>query len=254
MNKTTIAFALAAAVACASIAETASSERPKPIPMTEEQRERMLKETGGIVMTPETGPWIAVVNAQTKIDADFYAGEIDHVSKVFRYPFHSIESTNSWRDAARSEVARGATLAVVVGDVEGESSLVVLPSEQIALVNVAALATEDKAVFNERFHRELLRGLAFTFGLGYSAGSGSVMKPVKSVMELDSLDGRQLGPDAMGLSMRLAQTRGLTMMRKVPYKFAVKEGWAPAPTNDLQKAVWDEVKAAATNTPTAKAE
>jgi hypothetical protein len=28
------------------------------------------------------------------------------------------------------------------------------------------------------------------------------------------------------------------------YRNAVMEGWAPAPTNDIQRAVWDAVKSA----------
>jgi len=35
----------------------------------------------------------------------------------------------------------------------------------------------------------------------------------------------------------------------VPYRKACEEGWAPMPTNAIQKAIWDEVKAKkATNT------
>ena len=43
---------------------------------------------------------------------------------------------------------------------------------------------------------------------------------------------------------------------EAPYAIAVRQGWAPAPTNDIQKAVWNRVmaeKAAATNAPAAKA-
>ena len=30
---------------------------------------------------------------------------------------------------------------------------------------------------------------------------------------------------------------------RVPYLVAVQEGWAPQPTNDVQKAIWDKVHA-----------
>lgn len=39
------------------------------------------------------------------------------------------------------------------------------------------------------------------------------------------------------------QERGIPIARSVTYRQAVKEGWAPAPTNDIQRAVWDKVKA-----------
>jgi hypothetical protein len=37
------------------------------------------------------------------------------------------------------------------------------------------------------------------------------------------------------------QALGMASERKVPYVKACKEGWAPAPTNEFQKAIWDKV-------------
>ena len=34
---------------------------------------------------------------------------------------------------------------------------------------------------------------------------------------------------------------GVSPTRKGTYEAAVKQGWAPAPTNDIQKAIWDKV-------------
>lgn len=246
---------MALAVGLLAIEMVKGAEPPKPIPVTAEQREKMLRETGGPIMTPEKGPWIAVVNAQSKIGKETYDGEIEHAKNMFKFSFHTSSTTNEWRKSARLEVMSGATFAVVVGDIEGESSLVLLPTEQIALVNVAALASPDEEVFNDRFHKEFLRGLAYLFGIGNSASAMSIMKPVKSVAELDALPARHLGPDSLSLSMRLARDRGMTVLRKVPYILAVKQGWAPAPTNDIQQAVWDRVmaeKASVTNAPAEK--
>ena len=36
---------------------------------------------------------------------------------------------------------------------------------------------------------------------------------------------------------------GVSKERRVPYRVACQQGWAPAPTNDYQKAVWEEVHA-----------
>ena len=49
--------------------------------------------------------------------------------------------------------------------------------------------------------------------------------------------------------LNAARQAGISSPRRVPYKLAVKEGWAPPPTNDFQKAIWD---AAHTNAPAAK--
>lgn len=245
---TSISILAILAIACGA----AMADGPqRPTPMTAEQRERMLRETGGPVVTPETGPWIAIINAQDKVDPAFYVKEVEHARNVFRYPLHSTTSTNDWRVAAKAEVAGGAAFAVVVGDLPDEASIVVLPSDQVALVNVAPLASSDADVFNSRFHKEFLRGLAYAFGLGDSTSAISIMKPVRSLEALDALKGTQLGPDSLALSMRLARERGMTLLRKVPYRRAVEEGWAPAPTNEYQRAVWNEIHSK-TNAPAAK--
>ena len=232
------------AIILAALAATSMvMAQDKRVPMTAEQKAKLMQESGGMIMSPEQGAWISVVNGQSKVASDVYEAEIDHAKKVFKYPFHTSATTNCWRIAAREEVAKGAAFAVVVGNCEKESSLVVLPSEQIAFVNVAPLATDDVAVFNDRFHKELLRGLAYAFGMGNSATPDSILKPIKSVKELDSLQGKQLGADALMTSMRLAKDRGMFIMRTMPYKAAVYQGWAPAPTNDIQKAIWEKVKA-----------
>ena len=36
---------------------------------------------------------------------------------------------------------------------------------------------------------------------------------------------------------------GVTPLRIATYRQACREGWAPAPTNDVQKAIWDKVHA-----------
>ena len=38
-------------------------------------------------------------------------------------------------------------------------------------------------------------------------------------------------------------TQGVTVRATTNYKTACREGWAPAPTNDVQKAIWDKVHA-----------
>ncbi len=60
----------------------------------------------------------------------------------------------------------------------------------------------------------------------------------------------KFGPQIMGTMLNQAKALDIPFARRTTYKQAVKEGWAPAPTNDIQRAVWDSVKnPAMTNTP-----
>ena len=43
------------------------------------------------------------------------------------------------------------------------------------------------------------------------------------------------------------QAMGIFPMRKITYVKACQEGWAPAPTNEYQKAIWDRVHSAPKN-------
>jgi predicted Zn-dependent protease len=219
-------------------------------PNTNEIREKALMESGGPILMPERGPYILLLNAQNKIDANVFDEEVAHAKRVFKYPFHSSATTNQWRQVAKDELTKGASVVVVVAEMECDSSLVVLPSEQIAIVNINGLKDEKESVFNNRFHKELLRGIAYALGVGNTSNPICILKPVKSLEELDALQGNQLGPDALSAAMRVAKARGMSMMRMISYKAAVYQGWAPPPTNDYQKAVWDRVmaeKASATN-------
>lgn len=52
-----------------------------------------------------------------------------------------------------------------------------------------------------------------------------------------------LTQDGLMMTYRAATNLKLAKKRRTTYLQAVKEGWAPAPTNDIQRAVWDKVKA-----------
>ena len=258
-GKALIATAIAMAATTLFGTEPKKGPSDRMRPMTEEEREAMLIKTGGPIMTPEEGQWISVINCQNIIHAENVAEEVAYLRKVFKVPIHEEVSANASSlaeaaAAAKAALANGAGLAVAIADVADAPSLALAPSDQFGIVNVAPLADKEKQLTRERFHKELLRCMAYGFGVGNSSGRGSVLKPIASIAELDALDGRNLGPDALGAILRLTHDRGMKQMRQVPYRRAVEEGWAPAPTNDYQRAVWDEVKGKAATNEAAKAE
>ena len=81
------------------------------------------------------------------------------------------------------------------------------------------------------------------------------MKKLESArVALFALCGNEV-PDMSAVMMLRHGSKPLNVppLRKAQYIVAAREGWAPAPTNDIQKAVWDRVMAdmAATNAPAA---
>ena len=114
----------------------------------------------------------------------------------------------------------------------------------MAVVNAGKLRDADAAVFERRLKNEMLRAVGFVLG-GYASIYPGVMKPVYKVADLDALP-PVFSPPVQGFIHEGAAAFKATI-EHVPYAVAVKQGWAPAPTNDVQRAIW----AAATNAPAA---
>lgn len=237
--------ALALALSAAALADANESGET---PAAEARRARMLAQTGGLVPVPEKGPWIAVVRESGVAGADAVAEAVTYIRKTLRLPVREAVSEDA-AAAAREEIANGAAVAVALVEDPAAPSLSVFPTGQYGIVNSAPLATGDEALFAARVRKEFLRGVAYTFGAGNASGT-CVVKPARGVEDLDANPMLNYGPETLVAIMKNAQGRGMTMLRSVPYRRAVEEGWAPPPTNDFQRAIWDAARTqAATNAP-----
>ena len=77
-------------------------------------------------------------------------------------------------------------------------------------------------------------------GMG-SSFPGNIMNIAK-VEDLDLCD--EFVPfDKVGVVKQHLKNAGVTPVRYATYRIVCREGWAPAPTNDVQKAIWDKVHA-----------
>ena len=122
-------------------------------------------------------------------------------------------------------------------------TLAVYPEDRIAIINIDRLAKDaTDEVLNVRVEKELWRAVAFTTG-GYATDFPCALKPVASVADLDKVPARMTCPPVNAKVAQAANVYGIAKVQVAPYGVAVAQGWAPAPTNDLQKAVWDRVKA-----------
>lgn len=238
------------ATLCAAVAAIAATESELARPDAEGRREAMLRKTGGFVSQPEQGPWMLVIDLQSRIPEADVAKEINHLRLVFKGPFREVSARGDGGSlaaaaaAAMDGLSKGAGVVVVLADEAGYPSVTVAPSSQYGILNVAALDTGDSALLRERFHKELLRCAAYTFGIGNTSGGMCVMKPIRNMDELDALEGRNIGPEALVQILRIAKERGMRPQRRVTYLKAVQDGWAPTPTNNYQRAIWNEIHSA----------
>ena len=205
----------------------ASADTPSAV-----RRRRPSRPSGGLLERKEAIPprQFGIENAQKVVDAATVA-EIVRKARIFaKIPF-ALDAPN-------------APAAVRLVEADGfPGAIAVYPEAYRASVNVKALAADGAVadVVAERLRKEIVRAALFVLGSGYSP-SPCLARPVAGLEELDNLAVPMLSPETM-THLKAMPKLGIREIRFATYWQACREGWAPAPTNDIQKAIFEQVKA-----------
>lgn len=211
-----------------------------------EVRAKLLAKTGGMISAPAEGPSILFLNTQTRVHASIAQEVADQITKTVRLSAktQNIPSAEPVKSALGALRDNDIAVVIVIADLADYPSLLLAPENRWALVNVAAL--DDKTVsaelLAERTRKTLWRAFAYQMGAAHSSFEACLMKTVLQPQDLDHLSAKTLSPESFGKIIPHAQKLNMKPMRISTYRKAVEEGWAPAPTNDIQKAIWKELK------------
>ena len=177
---------------------------------------------------------IAIVNGQSRVSAK----DLEAAAAVI------VKQT-----MCRAEVCdgKGAQVVIEVVDRKGESALTVCPEDHKATVNVDGLVQglSGDAVgkfLATRCRREILRAFCYACGAAGSQFPNNIMS-ISKIADLDLINGDFIPGDTATACQKRLKDIGVTPKQYVPYFAACRQGWAPAPTNDIQKAIWDKVHA-----------
>ena len=249
----TIAMFAGALCTLAAFAEEAAPKKSLK-DMTPEEKaariqriEKMVYEkTGGQVIKPGTmAGKVVFVNAQTKVDEKVIAKDAAFIAKALKIKVDAIKGEPvdfNTADAALKKI--GAQVGVfIVDDPKNSHALVLLPESRLAIVNVAPLAADGTTgeKLDGRLRKELGRGFGMASGAFNSKFPWTILGPVTSVKDLDRINEFYLTADIQPRIMPYLEELGVKPYEQKTYRRACSEGWAPAPTNDVQKAIWTEV-------------
>lgn len=211
-----------------------------------ERDERVMRKTGGFIHMDAEGPKALIADARARATLT-----ADEVARVYALACHleaDIEKTPRGEAAPlefakRLMEAKKPLMAIVVVDGCGElPALSVFPEERIGIVNADRLrGGDDPSAPEVRVGKEMWRAIGFVGGLGFSMADNDVMQPYYTVAELDACRYPFIQPMNMARMQPMWKRFGVKKERRIPYRVAVTEGWAAAPTNSYQRAVWDEV-------------
>jgi len=101
---------------------------------------------------------------------------------------------------------------VVLANVMSETNVhsKIMTNEQVVVINVAALLSDDPVKFTRRLQRWVLRGAALLFGVGPDIDPHCVMHDYITLDELDKM-GLNFSPPWMDMFRDAAEKRGLTV-------------------------------------------
>ena len=267
MKATAKSMAMAIALFCAMAAEPQAVAQPAPPPPppgvpvgatatdgsgAPQQRrrrrkpltpEQQMEKFGGFVEPAYGGKYLYFVDSQGRIPAEAVEWVAGQVRIALSLPTRIERNAKGPQGPAALPPDAGGMITVV--DIEGEPSLLVAPDNGWARVNVAALASDGVSaeVLEARFKKELWRAFVILFGGGNSFNDFDVMRPIRAPKDLDACKALVSSPEPFNAVLTGAKAAGITPVRRTTYLNAVRLGWAPAPTNEFQKAIWERVKA-----------
>lgn len=249
--KKIIVVSMVALIAAGTFAQSAAVAKKKAL--TAEERaarkalmmERMLKHTGGRIVRPGTKAGkVVYVNCQTRASKAWISESIAYFSDVARF---NIEMEEGKFDFKKPEIRGNASLFII--DDPDMPSFLVAPEARWAMVNVYQLAKDAKpAFFQARVKKQLTRGFAALCGAMNSGYPNALTGGITDVKQLDRFVDARLPVDVIARFAPYMQPYGVTPAIITTYRKACQEGWAPAPTNDYQKAIAEAIAKEKTET------
>lgn len=218
---------------------------------TEHVKAMRLKVFGGDVIKPNSQKgMIAIVNAQEQLPKAEIEATVAMLYKCAKFNFvvQSGTGEKSALDLAATACADfSAQVALVVVSDATTPAMLVAPEDRWALVNVKKLSDgiPSGALFNRmlaaRCRKEIVRAFSLLCGGGASQFPENMMA-TSSIADLDTVQ------EFIPIDMEKRWTDYLANLGVRPayqrtYKQACQEGWAPPPTNDIQRAIWNRVHA-----------
>jgi len=242
----------AAAVADGTAATNAvKAARPTRKLTREEAKARhdkmMMRRYGGVVRKAGSAHGrFAFVNAQSRVgEADFKRVMEVIDEKIFlTCEYAKATVAKPWNPSGEIKSLK-ADMAVVVVDSDDVPALLTAPESRWAVVNVRPLAEGcDGEALSHRARVEMLRAFALIGGAAFMQMDPVVLQGnILAPKDLDRVWAESYGADvSYAIGKRLPEL-GVTPWKVTTYKQACQQGWAPAPTNEHQKAIWDQVHA-----------
>lgn len=241
MNKMILTVAVCGIV-LGAFAENAANSGPR---LTALERKAKLdavvnQKVGGFVDRPGSGRGeIVYVNCQQAAQKAWIEESIAYFTEVTKFRISYVEGAFDFKNP---KVEGNATIFIV--NDEALPTILVAPENRWAMVNVSQISKERRPIFVEqRTKKELSRAFAYLCGATGSRYERSLTRGITSLTELDKNPDYELPMDVVQRFWDYMKPLGVQPVQRATYMKACQEGWAPAPTNEVQQVIWEQIHA-----------
>ena len=204
--------------------------------------------SGGIVEKAYNGKVFRILNLQK----EYNGGRLAALTKNIRYAtLLPIECEDGVHQTGKTpfEVAEsliatdGVGAGAVIIDDPSLPIELLSPDRRWGILNVASLKADKPSPekFEQRFTKVYWGIIARTLGAGVSSYPGCVLVPFTDMKGLDAITATRPCPEPFNKMIDTGKAYGIGIITITTYRTACQQGWAQAPTNDVQKAIWNEV-------------
>ena len=200
---------------------------------------------GEITVWPKDPGKFLFINAQSSVANDVIAKPIDSIASEFAIDIQKVDgAAPDIRTIPATLKGLGAKGGIWIVDDPSMPISLVAAENGWAILNVAPLTADspDSAKLTKRIGKFVLRTFANINGISDSTMMPAcVMKQAVGVAGVDGLICSTYSPEACSKIGSYLAMAGYKRCQRGTYYDACEEGWAPAPTNAVQKAIWDKV-------------
>lgn len=206
------------------------------------------RQQGGIVEKPNKSNVVRVLDVQREFESDKLEQLTKEIRQIALLPIEYVQNDGSYGGspfeiAERLVASVGVGAGIVVVDDPMLPIELFSPDGRWGIMNIAPLKKDnpDSIKFEMRFSKVYWSVIARTLGAGMSSYPGCVLVPYSNMKQLDAITATRPCPEPFNKMIETGKSYGIKTISIASYRTACEQGWAPAPTNDVQKAIWDEV-------------
>lgn len=194
-----------------------------------------IKAEGGLVTRPVSGKSVRLMTKTDKVSVADLEKIAEQITSLLGFKVECVDGSS------QTSQRTGCLIAIVYQ--ENGPTLLVAPEDPWASINVKNLLADNPnaTLLKNRVAKEVWRAFGYAMGAANSNMQPCLMRPIYGLKDLDAEKVSILCPEPLSGIAMSANRLNIAYIRSCSYKTACEEGWASAPTNDIQKAIWEEV-------------